>query len=348
MTKRRALLLAAVFALLAALVYLQFRTWKTFDWGVFLSETSQADPKRILGAIALIYSVYFLRALRWKIFLRPVCRTTARNLTPPQFIGFAGLALLGRPGELIRPYLIARRTEAGFPSQVAVWAVERIFDVGSVTLLFTFSLFYYRHAFSGLPFFRSDPHALTLLDRGGIAMGAAVLAGIAIAFVLRRSGATLADWTESHLRRWTPKTAHLIAQKMRNFRAGLNTIHDVGSFFQLLGISLAIWLIIGLAYVQVTHAYRELSHVELPLVILLMVSSMAGSLLQLPAIGGGSQLATIKVLEAVFGTRPELAVSCGIMLWIVTFMAVIPAGLILAHREHISLREIEAEAQVKD
>ena len=56
-------------------------------------------------------------------------------------IGFTGLALLGRPGELIRPYLIARHTNLSFASQVGVWAVERIFDVGGFTVLLVGAIF---------------------------------------------------------------------------------------------------------------------------------------------------------------------------------------------------------------
>ena len=56
-------------------------------------------------------------------------------------IGFTGLALLGRPGELIRPYLIARRESLPFASQVAVWTVERIFDVGGFTVLLVAGIF---------------------------------------------------------------------------------------------------------------------------------------------------------------------------------------------------------------
>jgi hypothetical protein len=70
-------------------------------------------------------------------------------------------------------------------------------------------------------------------------------------------------------------------------------------------------------------------------------------MLQLPGIGGGSQLATIAVLSRIFEVPKELAASCGVMLWLVTFMAVIPAGLFLAHREHVSLRELEAESHLK-
>ena len=36
MGKKRYLAYAVVAAILAALIYLQFRTWKDFDWGHFL------------------------------------------------------------------------------------------------------------------------------------------------------------------------------------------------------------------------------------------------------------------------------------------------------------------------
>jgi hypothetical protein len=61
-------------------------------------------------------------------------------------------------------------------------------------------------------------------------------------------------------------------------------------------------------------------------------------------VGGGSQLATIGTLVGVFGLTKELATSCGIMLWLVTFMSVIPAGLALAHHEHVSLTRLEEES----
>ena len=74
-------------------------------------------------------------------------------------------------------------------------------------------------------------------------------------------------------------------------------------------------------------------------VLLLMGSSMLGSVLQLPGVGGGSQLATIAALEHIFDVPKELAASCGIMLWMVTFVAVIPLGLLLAHRERLVLAQ---------
>jgi hypothetical protein len=65
---------------------------------------------------------------------------------------------------------------------------------------------------------------------------------------------------------------------------------------------------------------------------------------QLPAVGGGSQLAIIGALQVIYGIPPEIAVSCGILLWLVTFMSCVPVGLVLAHREHLSLRKLSEQS----
>jgi hypothetical protein len=71
--------------------------------------------------------------------------------------------------------------------------------------------------------------------------------------------------------------------------------------------------------------------------LLLMGFSMIGGLVQLPAVGGGAQLATIVAMVNLLGFPRELAVSAGILLWLVSFHAVTPIGLVLARRAHVSL-----------
>ena len=66
-----------IFLLLAALVYLQFRTWKNFDWATFLSQTGHVSILHVLFGVAWIYLAYIMRAIRWNIFLRPVRRASA-------------------------------------------------------------------------------------------------------------------------------------------------------------------------------------------------------------------------------------------------------------------------------
>lgn len=345
MDKKRYFVYALVAAILAALIYLQFRTWKDFDWATFWDQSRQVSPLHILNAILLIYFSYFLRALRWKIFLRPVRqRASAVALIPPTLIGFTGLALLGRPGELIRPYLIARRTDLTFSSQMAAWAIERIFDIGAFAALLGFAIFWPGTGLHFLPpaIYR-DVEIFGLLFIG-------VTAGLSLGAVLvKKFGERVALWVERQLSHRATKLGHRIAQRIREFHGGLDTIHDSRAFFEIVCVSLVMWSSIALAYLQVTHAYgAALAHMTVSKVLLLMGSSMLGSLIQLPGVGGGSQLATISALQHIFRASHELAASCGILLWLATFVSVVPVGLFLAHRERLSLRELSEESEEEE
>ena len=345
MGKRKYLAYAVVAAILAVLIYLQFRTWKDFDWPTFWSEARQLSPLHIVLAIVLIYLSYVLRAVRWKIFLRPVRKdASALGLISPTLVGFTGLALLGRPGELIRPYLIARRTGLTFSSQMAAWAVERIFDVGGFTVLMVLAIF--------LPTdlrYLPNPEIYPRLRLGGFLL-VALVAGLALgALLIAKFGEAVADWIETRFAHLSANLGHRVAQKVREFHGGLDTIHSPVSFLQLTGVSVLMWWIIALAYREVTHAYGPaLEHMTVSKVLLLMGSSMLGSLIQLPGVGGGSQLATISALQHVFNASHELAASCGILLWVVTFVSVVPVGLLLAHRERLSLRKVAEETEQEE
>ena len=345
MGKKRYLAYAVVTAILAALVYAQFRTWKDFDWPTFWAQGKEISLLHILQAVALIYVSFFLRALRWKIFLRPV-RPVASvlGLIPPTVIGFTGLTLLGRPGELIRPYLIARRTNLSFSSQMAVWTIERIFDIGGFTVLMVLAIFLPTELRS-LP----NPEIYPRLRVGGFLL-IALVAGLALGAVLiAKFGETLAVWIETHFAHLAANLGHRVAQKVREFHGGLDTIHSASSFLQISGVSVLLWWLIALAYREVTHAYgTPLEHMTVSKVLLLMGSSMLGSLIQLPGVGGGSQLATISALQHIFNASPELAASCGILIWLATFVSVVPAGLLLAHRERLSLRKLSEETEEEE
>jgi uncharacterized protein (TIRG00374 family) len=368
MKRKHAITTAIVVLILGILVYAQFRTWRRFDWHQFFEQTGRVSIWMILGGVLLIYSVYVLRAIRWAIFLAPAKKTEFTRMIPSQFIGFTGLALLGRPGEFVRPYLVAKKEDLTFSSQLAVWAVERVFDMCSVALLLGATL-----AFKGGKY-KQFPQ----VEQAGIAM--LVLATALALFVIAlwwRSEA-ISNFIERILRMFSEKIAGAVCRRVRAFGEGLHTIHSWRSFVAVALLSIGIWLIIARAYIQVMHAYPQttsiryvdedndpstpaipvtktvrLHEMKLEDVLLVMGASMIGSVVQLPGVGGGSQLAVIGLLSSdIFKGEPynitrELAVSCGIMLWLVTFMSVIPAGLFLAHRERISLKAVSEESEAE-
>ncbi len=404
MTKKQLLTTAVVVGILGLLIYFQVQHWRSFDWARFRAE-SHVSPLHIAAAIALIFVTYILRAWRWKVFLEPVCKSRTSHLVAPTFIGFTGLALLGRPGEFIRPYLIARREKLPVASQIGVWTVERIFDIGAFTVLMTVDVF-----FSAV--IRANPYLHKFKIAALALCGVVAFAGL-MAVLIRKRQHQVAIFFHNLTARFSNGLAHAVDQKIRAFGDGLNTISGAAALMKLVAISLLIWFMIALAYREVAHSYPaepqqeqagppsvdvetasvsglpeiagqplteenignlqaalqekgyslkafkgdqwlyrqnkrvkkvgdrpHLSSLDLPHVLLLMGFSMVGSIVQLPAVGGGSQLAVISALQVVYGIPPELALSCGILLWLVTFMSCIPVGLTFAHREHLSLRKL--------
>jgi glycosyltransferase 2 family protein len=341
---KRYLTLAAVAVVLAALASLQFRTWRDFDWATFVRYTGDTRKLYLLAALAVIFSDYYFRALRWKLLLRPVKDVSAGSLLASQVIGFTAIGVLGRPGDLVRPYLVARRESLPLTSQIAVLAVERVFDTGAFAILLVTVAF-------GATLNLSVDRTRTL-QFGALAILLGVVGFSFVMFVIWKYDEPIMAWIDRRYAAKHPGFASALRHKVKHFSDGLHTIHDAQSFLVLFMLSIWIWLMIALAYWLVTQAYNDpaLHYMQPARVFLLMAGSVAGSLLQLPMVGGGSQLGTIGVLHGLFNVQKELATSCGIMLWLITFMAIVPIGLIWSRFEHLNLKQVseESEAEAAD
>src|SRR5580658_4728658 len=303
MGKNRNLILGAVAAILAALVYVQFRTWQHFDWETFWSRTGQVHKLNIIYALGFSYLAYVMRAYRWMIFLRPVRRDASfMGLLASTLIGFTGLALLGRPGELIRPYLISRRENLPFSSQMGVWAIERIFDFGAFTILMVLAIFFLPTAMQSIP----HPEYYHKFRIGGFVLMALVAGLVGAAVIVGRSGEAIAAWVEKRFAHLAANLGHRIAERVREFGAGLRIVHGPISLTLSILVSVAMWFVITIAYQEVTHAYgTDALEIARPQVLLLMGASIFGSMRQLPGIGGGSQVATMAALTKIFDVPAE-------------------------------------------
>jgi hypothetical protein len=106
---------------------------------------------------------------------------------------------------------------------------------------------------------------------------------------------------------------------------------------------------IGEAYVQTAHAFvqtPELAGLTFSRTMLLMAASIGGSALQLPIIGWFTQIAvTAAAMHGFFGAPIEAATACGAMLLVVTFICIIPTGLVYSRIEHVSLKKVASESE---
>ncbi|QHN05312.1 flippase-like domain-containing protein [Granulicella sp. WH15] len=332
---------ALPWVLLAALA--GFVAWKLhtshFDWAGFGRSLRTADWRMLLAALLVIYVNYVLRAVRWAVFLRRT-PSTARwwQLVGSQFVGFTGLSLFGRIGELIRPLLVARRTGLSFASQIAVVAVERVFDLGAFGLLFGLNLAV-SPGLDSLPFHER-------FHQVGYVIAGLTLIVAAFVVSVRVAGGVMARLMSGFVGIVSKNAGASVAEKVHAFREGLDVIAGWGDFASVAGISIVLWATIAVSYVLVMKAFpAPVSHLTVAHTLLLMGFSVVGSLVQLPGVGGGAQAMTIAALTLLFGIPQELAVSSGLMLWLITTMGVIPVGLVYAKVEGISLEALARRSE---
>ena len=338
MTKRNAVVWGVGAVALVVLVWL-FRTKVQFDWASFWQQLRYVSMGHIVAGIVLIYVTYCLRALRWSVFLAPTKKVSPASLLGSQFIGFTAVALFGRLADLTRPFLVARRTGLPLSSQVAVYTIERMFDLGAAALIFSGAL-----AFTP----RGLPHHEVFVKAGVLSMGA-TLAIAAFAGVVRVAGGAVASFARGTVGLLSKPAGESIATKIVGFRDGLNALSSARDFGVVTLLSLTMWGMIGFAYMETAHAFvhtPELAGVTFSRTMLLMAASIGGSLLQLPIIGWFTQIAiTAAALHTFFGAPLEAATACGALLLVVTFLCIIPAGLIYSRIEHVSLKKVAQESE---
>jgi len=338
--KKRQLILALV--VLAALVALWFwgRNRIHFDFGVFRAQIALADWRTIAIGLACIYFAYILRAVRWALLMKHAKRVPLLSLLGTQVIGFTAVALIGRVADLVRPYLVAKRTGQPLSTQIAVYIVERLFDAGSMALIFS-SLILLSPAGS-LP----HPEIVKKAGYWGLTL---TVCGAVFLVVVRLAGGFVATFFEHVFGMISKKLGQAAGNRIRTFHAGLDTLRSFSDFGAVAGLSLCMWLVISVAYLEVMRAFvasPQLGSMTLGRSMLLLATSGAASVFQLPIIGWFTQIGVVAAAMANFyGASAEASTACAATVLLVTFHDIAPIGLIWARFEHVSIRKIASESE---
>src|SRR5579871_522117 len=99
--------------------------------------TVSARPAFIALGLFATAQTYLLRAARWRVLLRPLGHARFGNALRATIIGFAVSFILPfRPGEFVKPYLLARAEGFDAPATFATVVIERVLDLAMVLCLF--------------------------------------------------------------------------------------------------------------------------------------------------------------------------------------------------------------------
>jgi hypothetical protein len=281
-----------------------------------------------------------IRSVRWALLLRHMKKIPLLSLLGTQVIGFTAVALIGRIADPVRPYLVSKRTGLPLSNQVAVYIVERLLDLGSIALIFCVVILL--APAGALP----HPEIIKKAAYSGLAI---TTAGALFLVAVRLAGGVVASLFEGAFSVVSKGLGRAIGEKIRTFRAGLDTLRTPADFGITLVLSLSMWGLITLAYLEITTAFVEspqLAGLTLAKCMLLMASSMVASGFQLPIIGWFTQIGLVAAaMSGFFGVAPEPATACAATLLLVTFLGIVPVGLIWARFEHVSLRKVAAESE---
>jgi len=328
-----------VLVALAALI-LWGRARIHFDFHVFATQVALADWRKIAISVALIYIAYVFRAARWSLLMRHNKKVPLFSLIGPQVIGFTAVALIGRVADPVRPYLVARKTAEPLGSQFAVYIVERLFDFGTMALIISSVILL--APTKQLP----HPEIMRKAGYGGLAL---TLLGVLFLVILRLTGGVFASILERTFGIISKKFGAAVGSKVRAFRTGLDTIRSLSDFGVASTVSLAMWVIITLSYLECMRAFTassQLAHTSLVNCIILLAVSGGVSVFQLPVLGWFSQIAFVAAaLASFFGAAPEASTACAATILLATFLSVVPIGLVWAHFDHVSLRKVTIESE---
>ncbi len=309
----------------AILVYLSIR-------GIHYEDVAQGFRTiRYVYALPVLISLFLIQVIksfRWGVILSPIAKIDQFSLFSVTSVGFLAItAVPARLGELARPYLITKKSQIRMSAAVGTILVERVFDCLTVLLIFLFALF-----FAPLPPW--------LIRSGMIFLGVTLLIFTGMTFMILKRDASLRVLNSTFRRlpeRYTMKLNYLFHQ----FIDGFQIMTDPGLLFQVIFLSIAIWLMDVAAIYFMSLAFGFSLPFVAPFVI--MVVLMIGiTIPAAPGFVGNWHFACILGLS-LFGIPKAEAFTFSVMFHVMCVGLVIVLGLLFLPSNRFSLSDLRGQ-----
>jgi glycosyltransferase 2 family protein len=308
---------------------------------VHFSEMAETLRRVSLPAFALFCLMHVcslgLRALRWRILLRPLAPAPVSRVLPPLAIGFmVNFLFPGRAGEFVRAWLFSRGAKVSTSATFATVVVERLFD-GLAIICYL----------APAPFLlgAGDPALLSRIRWAALLLPVVYAALLTALILLSHHREALAAFLSRHpavqRRPLLARVAHLVER----FCEGLSVLRSWRSVAGAVFFSLLIWGWGSLANALMMRAIG----LDLPgyAPIFLIVLQGFGVLIPTPGFVGPFQYAHVVAL-GVYGVPEAVAISLALLIHAGLFIAVLAPGFWFAAREHLGVRELTQASRGDD
>lgn len=309
MDKRRAANLALGLLVCIGFLYLAFRDVSRDE---LAAAFSRVDLLWIAAAIAISFAIMLLRTLRWQLVLRPLEKVPFGRLWVVTAVAYMAINLFPvRLGEVVRPWLLARRSSVTFSNVVGNLVLEKTLD--SVVLLF--------YILVGLIAVENLPD--------WVRRGAVFPAGVAAVLV---SLVLLLFWRgEAFFERWIvrylpQRFGEPLARVVRSIVAGMSVLPDTRLLLAVIAVSFALWFLPILSSWVTIRAFSLDAPFGAAMVVFIFIG-FGTALPNVPGMFGPYQYACILAL-GMFGVAQADALAYGLVLNAIQFFTLIFQGVI--------------------
>jgi len=307
---KRLLLIVVGTALGMFFLYLAFRD---ISWQDFVAGLKQMKPVYLLPCTVLVLLAQLVRALRFGLILRPVCRLPVKDLWDLLNIwAGASMVMPARLGELVRPYLLRRRG-VSFSSGIGAMMVERFFDLSGLLLLL------------GLVLWTTPqiPRVYSLLGQVLLVMLAVGYVLVLLVLAQRERVERAVAWFLS----WLPgKAASFLDGIFRRLLDGFRIMASFKQVIILFAYSVFLWVLFSI----LTYLFLLAFSIEAPFLVAVTIQVFICLGVALPSAPGfiGTFHAAGRYALALFGVKAVVAVSFATVYHLFTFVLCLVLGLI--------------------
>ncbi len=314
-------------------------TW--FLVGVEWSSLGGVLGRIKVGWVALAAGIllleFLIRALRWKVLLRPLLGAPARvsDLWAAQVIGAAANTIFPlRAGEVAKPLVAARRTGHPIAAVVATAVMERVYDLfGLLTVLMLMVLVL-------PPVAEGEGELVTNLKLYGCLFGAFAITCMGIFFFLATRKESARSVFELILKVAPAPVRRPFMGLFDGFVSGLGNARDLKGLSQAGALSVWMWVNGAVAIFCLFQAF------EMPLpfgaaCFVAVAIALTVALPQAPGFLGVFHVAIEKTM-VLWGQELAPAQGFAIVFWGVSFLPVTLAGLLAMWQEGLSWSSLKA------
>lgn len=301
------------------------------DLGKVWASVAAARQDFLLLALALTCVTFIVRAERWQYLLEPLGKTRFSNVFRTTVIGFAASAVLpARAGEVIRPYLLARREGLSATAAFATIVVERILDLVAVLLLMAAFLIWFDPGLAA-----RDSNAFEAVRFGGLVMAPVAIGTLAVMFFMAGHPERLHAWVLKAEAILPARLASMIARFAQTFAEGFAVVRSPARLVAATAWSIVLWVAIASGIWAVSVAFG----IAMPFTgaWLMLAPLVVGVAVPTPGGVGGFHEAYRFGATAFFGANNDTAVGAAIVLHAISIGPVILVGLLFIVQDGLKL-----------